>query len=404
MERSCELSKGAQKLDAVTLKNSPICRTGPIIPRVAATIWRRFNLLLLATGVAAVAKTSDIDPRGAQFIGFSHFPSFKKVQTDGESILTSREIVTRLKADEVVASWNVMNPVGAYLKCEVRAIYPGHKTKFYNMGLWSNDPPRHPRESVANQKDEDGDVLTDTLVLKIPCEKFQIRLTLGEGDSETELKFLGLSFLDSKATPSALPATRAAWGKLIPVPERSQMLYEGGKSLCSPTTVSMMLSYWSHELKWPELDRDVPDVVKGVYDPIWKGTGNWSFNTAFAGSFKGLRAYVTRLTDLSEVEDWIARGIPVGLSVSYNKLRGIPGPPGGHLVVCVGFTSDGRVILNDPGTIQNVQKTFSRADVIAAWANSRNTVYLVYPENAHVPKDRFGHWASNHSGRTFATQ
>ena len=65
------------------------------------------------------------------------------------------------------------------------------------------------------------------------------------------------------------------------------------------------------------------------------------------------------------------------------------------LVVCVGLTKDGEVVVNDPGTTQNVCRTFPRANVIAAWANSKNTVYLVYPENARIPKDRFGHWDSN---------
>jgi len=360
-------------------------------------LWRKFNFLLLTTGIAASARPSDFDSRGGQFIGFSHFSSFKKEQAQGgnELILTSPEVVTGLKSDEIVAAWNVLSPSGASLKSEIRAVYPGHKTKFYTMGLWSGDRSRHPRESVRNQKDDDGDVLTDTLVLKMPCERFQVRLTLeAEQDSRPKLKFLGLSFLDSKASTSLLPPNRRAWGKLLHVPERSQLRYPGGKSLCSPTTVSMLLSYWSGQLDRPELDHDVPDVVQGVYDPGWQGTGNWSFNTAYAGSFKGLRAYVTRLSDLSEVEDWIANGIPVGLSVCYNKLRGISAPPSGHLVVCVGFTSDGEVILNDPGTMENVQKTFPRTAVNAAWANSRNTVYLIYPENARVPKDRFGHWAT----------
>ena len=40
--------------------------------------------------------------------------------------------------------------------------------------------------------------------------------------------------------------------------ERSQMAYENGSVLCSPTTVSMLLSFWSKKLKRADLDRDVP--------------------------------------------------------------------------------------------------------------------------------------------------
>jgi hypothetical protein len=40
-----------------------------------------------------------------------------------------------------------------------------------------------------------------------------------------------------------------------------------------------------------------------------------------AGSYAGMRAYVTRLSDLSEVEDWIAAGLPVGLSLCRDRLE-----------------------------------------------------------------------------------
>jgi hypothetical protein len=172
------------------------------------------------------------------------------------------------------------------------------------------------------------------------------------------------------------------------------MAYENGDKICSPTTVSMLLSHWSYKLGRPGLNCDVPEVVSGVFDPVWGGTGNWVFNTAYAGSFRGLRAYTTRLSDVSELEDFIARGIPVGLSLCYNRLRGKSREPSGHLVVCVGFTKDGDAIINDPGTRKNVRKTFPRANLIDAWAYSKNTVYLVYPVNTQLPKDRFGHWES----------
>ena len=144
----------------------------------------------------------------------------------------------------------------------------------------------------------------------------------------------------------------------------------------------------------PGLDQGVPEVAKGVYDPQWGGTGNWVFNTAYAGSFRGMRAYTTRLSDISELEDFIARGIPVGLSVCYNRLRGKSREPSGHIIVCVGFTKNGDVIVNDPGTSRNVRKIFPRADLTDAWAYSKNAVYLVYPVNTALPKDRFGHWES----------
>ena len=358
--------------------------------------------LSFLTAASWTARSESFDARGIQFIAFKTFARFRKTAGEGqhETILTSPEIRARIHWDELIASWNAVMPARAYLKVEVRARYADRATKFYTMGLWSGDPAQHPRESVRQQKDADGDVDTDTLMLDQPADRLQVRLTLGgEPKEQPKLKFLGLSLLDKRAAPAPLPPNRAAWGKTLAVPERSQMAYEGGDVWCSPATISMLLASWSQRLKRPDLDRDVPEVVKGVFDPKWEGTGNWVFNTAYAGSFRGLRAYTARLSDVAELEDWIAQGIPVGLSLCYNRLRGKSREPSGHLVVCVGFTRDGNVIVNDPGTRESVRKVFPRANLIDAWAYKNNAVYLIYPENAKAPKDRFGHWDSSTSQR-----
>jgi Peptidase_C39 like family len=340
---------------------------------------------------------TDFDCRGGQFLGFTSFSKFErsKGESPGELVLTSPVIEAALKWDELIASWNVEKTDATYLKVEARALYADHATKYFVMGKWSAQADRFPRECVLQQKDEDGDVSTDTLILRQPTQRFQIRLTLGgEGNLKPKLKFLGISVTDTTATLQPLPPNHSAWGKTIPVPERSQMAYPNGKVLCSPTTVSMIMTYWAKRLKRPEMDKDVPEVVKAVYDANWKGTGNWPFNMAYAGSYPGVRAYVTRMSDLAELEDWIAAGVPVGLSLCYDRLRGKGPGPNGHLVVCVGFTPEGDPIINDPGTSKNVRKIFPRKNLLYAWAYSHNAAYMIYPENAEVPRDRFGHWQS----------
>jgi hypothetical protein len=364
-----------------------------------AMLSRPALALLFSSFFLAFANTpaSALDARGGQFIGFKSFSAFNKSPgaRPGETVLTSPEIVARLNWNELIASWNAETPDGAYLKVEARAIYPAGPTKYYTMGLWSTNPSRHPRESVLHQKDADGDVATDTLTLKRPSDRLQIRLTLG-GDpgQQPRFKFLGLDLADTSVTPSILPSNPAALGKTLSVPQRTQMAYTNGGVLCSPTTVSMIMTYWAQQLKRPELDHDVPDIVTAIYDAKWKGTGNWPFNTAYAGSYRGIRAYVTRLSDLAEVEDWIAAGVPVGVSVCADRLHHRGPGPNGHLIVCVGFTETGDPVVNDPGSSRNIRRVYPRKDLIYAWAYSRNAVYLIYPEDHEIPKDRFGHWDS----------
>jgi hypothetical protein len=44
----------------------------------------------------------------------------------------------------------------------------------------------------------------------------------------------------------------------------------------------------------------------------------------------------------------------------------------------------------EPGPAK--QCRFYRDQEINAWKQSNNTVYLVYPETAKIPADRFGRW------------
>lgn len=350
-------------------------------------------LLCMNTSLAAIP-----DTRGTQFFGWTNFAEWPRVTNAAgrEIVLTSPLVSTAFDWDELVLSWNADTPSGTGLRLEARALHSGGSTKFYTLGLWATDPARHPRESVPGQKDAEGEVETDTLVLGHPCRTAQFRVTLvnGADAARCRLKLIGCSVLDRTRRLGPLAPNRAAWGRLLEVPERSQVNYPGGeKSWCSPTSTSMVLAYWARTLQQPALDRDVPAVVAGVFDRNWPGTGNWPFNTAFAGSLPGLRGFVTRFTDVSEIEDWVARGVPVVVSVCYDLLRGRPrSRDSGHLVVCVGFTADGSVVVNDPGTRENVRKTFPRENLVRAWANSKNTVYLIYPEDREAPADRFGHW------------
>ena len=344
-----------------------------------------------------VAETAGPNSRGHQFVALEVSKSFAESSEpgSGQVLLTSRVIHTAVDFDEVIVSWNADLPRDVDLVVEARAICGERTTRYYNLGIWSQNTTDHPRQSIEGQTDGDGDVSTDTLRLHRPANGLELRLTLRGRSADTKaLRFIGVSLTDSRISPPPLAANRKAWGRLIPVPERSQMAYPNGKVLCSPTTVSMLLGYWAQRLHRSELDRPVPEVADAIYDSQWKGTGNWPFNTAYAGAFPGIRAYVARFSDVAELEAWIARNLPVGLSLDYDRLRGKGPGPNGHLVVLVGFTKQGDPIVNDPGTSEHVRKVFPRGNLINAWACSRNTVYLIYPEDASLPKDKFGHWDS----------
>jgi hypothetical protein len=353
-------------------------------------------LLLLTIAIALSTRAAEVaDARGIQFIGFDRFDRFAAATNSatGERTLTSPIVSTHLRWNELVASWNAVTTNGTGLMIEARVFHGERPTKFFNLGHWASQPAKHPRESIPAQKDDDGDVQTDTLILTHPATNLQLRITLRGGPSWPELKFLAVSLLDNRIVPAPLAPVSAAWGVDLPVPKRSQLHYPGGDAWCSPTVVSMLLGFWADKLRRPELDVLPPAVADAIHDPKWEGTGNWSFNMAFAGSLPGMRAMAVRLSDLAEVEEWVARGFPVGLSICSNRLNDRGRKPRGHLVVCVGFTDRGDAILHDPGRSKEIHRVVPRERLADAWAYSKNTAYLVFPEDAHLPEDRFGHWA-----------
>ena len=393
-------------------------------------MFRRPEMILLAVALlASGCKSLVVSNTGpvSHFIGLDHFSNFVRVhEASGDQVWLSPEINSEIPWNQLIVSWNASAPAGTFIKVEAAANFAGAQTKFYNLGQWSPDGAIFPRTSVRGQKDANGRVDTDTLVLQQPATAAQIRITLGgTNGASPQLKYLGLCFANTRVPRAVRPPNRAAWGKIIATPEYSQHGYPGasgwpspnpqppvlrsfsggGSTLnpqpplgwCSPTSLAMVLSHWAEVLHRPELNFTVPQVAAAVYDQAYAGTGNWPFNTAFAGSFTGLRSCVTRLDDLFEVEAWIAAGIPVILSTRWDLLEpGRPPDSEGHLIVCIGFTENGDVVVNDPATRldrgESVRRIYRRDNIIRAWGYSHNTVYLVYPEAYSIPRNEYGHW------------
>ena len=338
----------------------------------------------------------------SSFIALTDFSGFTSTRNeDGSITLLSPPIKSATPWNQLIVSWNTTAPTGSSVKVEARAIHPDFQGAFYTLGRWSPDNLKWHRTSVPGQNGDYGRVDTDTLILSRLADTLQLRLTLGNRSAGPvpKLKFLGLSLANAQQPPRTRAPNRLAWGKTLAVPAYSQHGYPGENGWCSPACVSMVLASWSLRLNRSDLLHDVPFVANQVADEAYHGTGNWPFNTAYAGSYPGIRAYVTRFDDLTEVEDWIAAGIPVILSARWDWLS--PGrlpDAEGHLIVCIGFTPEGDVIVNDPSAHltsgEPVQRTYKRADVLHAWSKSRHAVYLIYPETARIPPNQYGHWES----------
>jgi hypothetical protein len=291
-----------------------------------------------------------------------------------------------------IASWNVSTDGGGWIEVALRARVGARWTNWYQMGHWSATLDGGHRHSIEKQSDADGSVDTDTLNLTHAASGLQLRAIAHAGSSGAlpHVRLLAVAVDSGNGNATASTADVAAWGKDIDVPQLTQRVGTnggayggGGPSWCSPTSVAMVMGYWSKRLDKPEWTIDVPTAAKGTYDPVYDGCGNWPFNVAFA-SEHGLRGWIQRFGSLADVERLVASGVPViaSIKVKPGELDGTPYPStDGHLLVVRGFTSTGDVIVNDPdGKPGGIRLVYRRDQFFHVWQHGSNgAVYLIAP-------------------------
>jgi hypothetical protein len=217
---------------------------------------------------------------------------------------------------------------------------------------------------------------------------FQVRAT-GEGD----LRTLAVAHYRRQGRDGSQqsrytdrPAVGGAWGTFLPVPERAQRDVEEdaarlGGQVCSPTCLAMVLAYHGSVYRTIDVARAAFDAGAGLY-------GNWPCNTGAAARLhKGGRGWsaVVKMDGFDPVEREIAAGRPVILSHRWERgdLEGAPvSRSNGHLIVVVGFTKDGHVVVNDPAakTAGTVRRVYRRRELFRTWQiRGEGIAYLVHP-------------------------
>ncbi|MBF9130175.1 C39 family peptidase [Plantactinospora sp. S1510] len=306
-------------------------------------------------------------------------------------------------ASELVASWNADTPAGTWIQIELQGTYnTGNQTPWYVMGRWASGDQDIRRTTVNRQGDPWSTIWTDTFSIDdvangVMLRAYQLRLTLYRAPDARHAPRVRMLGAMSSMVPDrfSVPpsAGRIAWGRELRVPTYSQNVHAGhypeydggGQAWCSPTSTEMVVEYWgqkpsAEDTSW--VNPDYPDhtvnhAARMVYDYAYEGAGNWPFNTAYAASFPGLDAKVTRLHSLDEVEHFIKAGIPVVTSQSFlaEELDGANYGTSGHLFVVVGFTRDGDVIINDPASSSNdvVRNVYQREQFEQIWLRTKRT-------------------------------
>lgn len=314
---------------------------------------------------------------------------------------------------ELIPSWDATTPGDSWVQLKVRGRSAnGGRSSWDTMASWSREDDTFRRTSPSSQTDDLARVATDTWQSSSTAglTSWQLRVTvLRKAGSNVDPTVDTLGVMSSRVPEvSTVQTSRpgVARGITLKVPGYSQMTHRGhyprygngGEAWCSPTSTSMVLGYYDRlpepaEYSWvtgSTNDRFVDHAARMTYDYAYGGTGNWPFNTAYAATYVR-NAFVTRLRSLREAERFITAGIPVVASVAFGpgELTGAPiSSTNGHLMVIVGFTDNGDVVVNDPAAASNssVRRIYQRGQFENAWLpKSGGLVYVIRTQAQGLP-------------------
>ncbi|MFE7130375.1 C39 family peptidase [Streptomyces sp. NPDC057638] len=342
---------------------------------------------------------------------------------------TSPRHRSTVPATELIASWNAHTPAGTWIQLELSGTYAdGTDTPWFVMGRWASGDSELRRTSVDGQGDGRASVWTDTLAVddadggtRLTGHRLRLTLFRTPGGAVTPLVWRVGAMASDVPARFTVPASVPRHSGELSVPRYSQNVHigrypeydNGGQAWCSPTSSQMIIEYWGRratpeQLAWVDPAYDDPQIchaARATYDHQYQGCGNWPFNAAYAATYPGMNAAVTRLSSLADVERLVAAGIPVITSQSFlaSELTGAGYGTTGHLMTVVGFTPDGDVIANDPASPGNaaVRRVYRRREWETIWlrtkrydaqgrvrSGSGGVCYLYWPQGLTSPQRR----------------
>jgi peptidase C39-like protein len=335
-----------------------------------------------------------------------------------EGTWTSPWLTTPEPFTETVPSWQADTPGGSWLGLDLQVRTSTTESHWYTMANWAFGTTTIERETVGTQADAIGRIVWDTFRSYDTAPggdpvAYRLRARLhGDGTNAPTLRQVA-STSSAPGTPPPVSEPITTKAVELNVPAYSQMTHAGeypkygggGEVWCSPTSTAMVLAYWGAGPSAADLaglpkdkvfdrngrkDGQVDWAALHVWDYGRGGAGNWPFNTAYAASY-GLDASVREYSTLREVERWIRDGVPVIISINWNNtdadtandLDGAAIPSSaGHLMVAIGFTATGDVIVADPAAASNaeVRRTYRRDQFERNWLRASNgATYIVQP-------------------------
>ncbi len=142
-----------------------------------------------------------------------------------------------------------------------------------------------------------------------------------------------------------------------------------GGSICSPTSVAMILLSYDIEVDPLQFARDTQDPNFGLF-------GIWPRVVQNASEY-GLDGAVTRYRSWSQAREVLARGGRIAMSVGQPLYDG-------HLMMLAGFNAYGVPIVHDPARSNGYSYVFNKTSLSQSWFNKGGIAYTFFPPDSAV--------------------
>lgn len=287
----------------------------------------------------------------------------------------------------LIFSWNALRPIRGYYSfwIRVRERNTKHWYTWHEMARWGTDEQGRILQKSFTSKHRLGTHYAHVR-LELPkgriADAFEVKIKAHYNARLANIRNITVNTYNlNKFVSERTPARRAQLKQLASVyltqvPRKSQMnlKHPRYRSLCSPTSVSILLSYL--------LDRtiDACAVAQGAFDHGLKIYGSWPFNIAHAFEVAQgtIMFQVERLDSFKAVHELLCQGIPVIVSVR-GALKGAPlSYEQGHLLVIVGWSQRfSKVLCHDPSFKGDhaTAVAYDLDDFLAAWERSKRLAY-----------------------------
>ncbi|MDO9547410.1 MAG: C39 family peptidase [Candidatus Marinimicrobia bacterium] len=136
-----------------------------------------------------------------------------------------------------------------------------------------------------------------------------------------------------------------------------------GGSICSPTTVSMILISYG-------IDVEPVPFARDTKDPYWGLFGVWPRVVQNASEYR-VRGYVNRYRSWSQAREVLANGGRIAISVGQPLYSG-------HLMMLAGFDENGNPLVHDPAKRYGYRYKFDKAELDSSWFDKGGISYTFY--------------------------